>query len=73
MNDRVTRFYNSIVDAAEQSQSGLVELFIYYLNVEACHDREIPKRVTDCFLACNLAAPNVPARLPEGLKTRPPN
>ena len=72
MNDAVNRFYNSIENAANQSQSGLVELFVYFLTVEAGHGTATPKQVIDCFVACDLAPPkNVGARLSEGLKTAP--
>ena len=72
MTDAVSRFYNSIEDAANQSQSALVELFVYHLTVEAGQDSATPKQVSDCFVACDLAAPKgVAARLSEGLKTRP--
>ena len=30
MTDAVNRFYNTIEDAASQSQSALVELFVYF-------------------------------------------
>lgn len=73
MTDAVNRFYNSIEGAAGQSQSRLVELFIYFLTVELNHESVTPKQVAACFADCDLAVPgNVGARLSEGLKTRPP-
>ena len=73
MNDAVNRFYNSIEGAASQSQTSLVELFVYFLTVELGQDAAIPKQVADCFEACDLTVPaNVSARLSEGLKARPP-
>lgn len=72
MTDAVNRFYNSIEDAASQSQSALVELFVYYLTVEAGQDSATPREVSDCFASCDLVVPkNVGARLSEGLKTKP--
>jgi len=72
MTDAINRFYNSIEDAASQSQSALVELFMYYLTVEAGQDYAVPKEVGDCFAKCDLVIPkNVGARLSEGLKTKP--
>ncbi|BBE32736.1 hypothetical protein [Sphingosinicella microcystinivorans] len=73
MNDAVNRFYNSIEDVASQSQSGLVELFVYFITVELGQETAIPKQITDCFEACDLTVPaNVSARLSEGLKAKPP-
>lgn len=73
MNDAVNRFYNSIEGAANQSQSGLVELFAYFLTVELGQEAATPKQIIDCFDACDLTVPaNVSARLSEGLKAKPP-
>ena len=73
MNDAVNRFYNSVEGAATQSQSGLVELFVYFLTVELGQETATPKQVAECFQACDLAVPaNIGARLSEGLKGRPP-
>lgn len=73
MTDAVNRFYNSIQDAAVQNASTLVELFVYFLTVEVGQESATPKQVSDCFVACDLAAPKgVTARLSEGLKTKPP-
>ena len=72
MTDAVNRFYNTIEDAANQSQSALVELFVYFLTVELGKDAATPKQVSECFDACDLLAPKgVAARLSEGLKTKP--
>lgn len=72
MTDEVNRFYDSIEDAKNQSQSALIEFFVYYLTVEAGHASATPKQVVDCFIACDLVAPkSVGARLSGGLKTRP--
>lgn len=73
MTAAVNRFYNSIKDAAGQSQSVLVELFVYFLTVELGQETATPKQVADCFSACDLVVPgNVAARLSEGLKGKPP-
>lgn len=72
MIDSVDRFYNSIENAESQSQSALVELFVYFLTVELGQDAATPKQVSECFGACDLAAPKgVSARLSEGLRTKP--
>lgn len=73
MTTAVNRFYNSIENAANQSQSALVELFVYFLTAELGQDAATPKQVAECFSACDLAVPgNVAARLSEGLKGKPP-
>ncbi|MEA1672191.1 hypothetical protein [Nitrospirillum sp. BR 11163] len=73
MNNAVNRFYNSIEGAASQSQSGLVELFVYFLTVELGQEAASPKQIIDCFEACDLTVPaNVSARLAEGLRSKPP-
>ena len=70
MTDGVNRFYNSIKNASDQSQAGLIELFVYFLTVESGQDIATPKQVNECFVACDLVSPkNVAARLSEGLKT----
>lgn len=73
MTDAVNRFYNAIEKAADQSQAALVELFVYFLTVEAGQEVVTAKEVANCFEACDLGVPkNVGARLSEGLKGRPP-
>lgn len=73
MTDAVNRFYNSIEKPANQSQSSLVELFVYFLTVEAGQESTTPKEVSDCFVSCDLVVPkNVSARLSEGLNAKPP-
>lgn len=72
MSEAANRFYNSIENPTWQSQSALVELFVYFLTVELGQESATPRQVADCFAACDLAVPgNVAARLSEGLKTRP--
>lgn len=72
MTNPVNRFYNSIENSASQSQSALVELFVYFLTVEAGQDTATPKQVAECFSECDLVVPaNVGARLSEGLKSKP--
>src|SRR5262245_8271020 len=73
MTTGVNRFYNSIEEAASQSQNALIELFVYYLTVELGQETATPKQVADCFADWDLVIPgNVGARLREGLKTKPP-
>lgn len=72
MTDAVNRFYNSIENAADQNQTALIELFVYFLTVEMGQEAATPKQVTDCFVACDLAPPkNVAARLSSGLSGTP--
>jgi len=72
MTDAVNRFYNTMEDAASQSQSALVEFFVYFLTVELGQNAATPKQVRECFAACDLMVPKgVAARLSEGLKTKP--
>jgi hypothetical protein len=73
VTNAVNRFYNSIEKVAEQSQTALVELFVYFLTVEFGQESATPKQVADCFVACDLGMPkNIGARLSEGLKGKPP-
>jgi hypothetical protein len=73
MISNVNRFYSSIENAAGQSQSALVELFVYFLTVESAQESATPKQVAECFAACDLVVPgNVGARLSEGLKSKSP-
>ncbi len=73
MTTAVNRFYNSIENAPGQSQSALVELFVYFLTVESGQESATPKQIAACFAACDLVVPgNVGARLSEGLKSKPP-
>jgi sigma54-dependent transcription regulator len=72
VTDTVNRFYNSIENAANESQSNLVGLFLYFLTVEVGQETATAKQICDCFVACDLAAPaGIAARLSEGLKTKP--
>jgi hypothetical protein len=72
MTTAVNRFYNSIEQAANQSQSALVELFVYFLTVELGQGTATPKQVAECFAECDLVVPgNVGARLSEGIKSKP--
>jgi len=74
VTDAVNRFYNSIENAADQTQASLVELFVYFLTVEKGQDAATPAQVAACFEACDLGVPkrNVAARLSEGVGQRPP-
>jgi len=46
---------------------------VYFLTVELSQESATAKQVSDCFVACDLAAPKgVAARLSAGLKTKPP-
>lgn len=73
MIDAVNRFYNSINNAQNLSQSALVELFLYFLTVELGQESVTAKEIAQCFIDCDLGIPkNVAARLSEGLKGKPP-
>lgn len=74
MTDAANRFYNSIENAARQTQASLVELFVYFLTVEVGQEFATPTQVADCLDACDLGVPrkNVAARLSDGLKGKPP-
>ena len=73
MTNAVNRFYNSIENAADHTQSSLIELFVYFLTVEAGQEWATSREVNDCFAACDLAVPKgVSARLSDGLKAKPP-
>ena len=73
MSDAVNHFYSSIENASSESQNALVELFVYFLTVEAGYEAATSRQVAECFSACDLVVPaNVGARLSEGLKAKPP-
>lgn len=74
MTDAVNRFYNSIENAANQTQATLVDLFVYFLTVEAGQDSATAAEVANCLDACDLGVlrKNVAARLSEGVKRKPP-
>lgn len=72
MTDAVNRFYNSIDNPITQSQSSLIELFVYFLTVELDQDSATAKEVDQCFTDCDLTPPKATgARLSEGFKARP--
>lgn len=73
MIDATNRFYNSIEDASNLSQSALVELFVYFLTVELGEESATTKKITECFTACDLvASKSIGARLSEGVKGKNP-
>ena len=73
MTEAVNRFYNSIDKPNEKSRTEIIELFVYFLTVEAGEDFATPKQVADCFLACDLPAPaGTSVLLSRGLKSKPP-
>ena len=51
MTDVGIRFYDSIENVTDRSQVGLVELFVYYLTVEASQDTATSEKMNDCFEA----------------------
>lgn len=73
MTDAVNRFYSSISDTQNLSESALVELFLYFLTVDLGQKSATAKEVAQCFEDCDLGTTkNVSARLSEGLKGKPP-
>jgi hypothetical protein len=72
MRDAVNRFYNSIENVSGQSQSALIDLFVYFLTVELCKDAATAKDIDQCFRDCDLTPPKATsARLGEGFRTKP--
>lgn len=72
MTEAINRFYNSIEDVEKESQTALIELFVYFLTVELGGDVAHSKKVIECFNDCDLTPPsNVGTRLSEGLKSKP--
>ena len=72
MTDAVNRFYNSIENVADLSQAALVDLFVYFLTIEAGHESATAQQVNDCFTACDLAPPGyVAVYLSQGLSATP--
>jgi len=66
------RFFNSIDDAENLSPGGLIDLFVYYLTVEAGEPAVTARGINDCFHACDLSAPaRTCAHFSEGLKSEP--
>lgn len=72
MTVAVNRFFNSIEEASSQTQTALIELFVYFLTVELAQEAATGKEVNQCFIDCDLTPPKATvARLSEGLKTKP--
>lgn len=72
MSDAINRFYNTIDNAHNVSQSALIDLFMYFLTVERKQEYVTAKDISQCFSDCDLEVPkNVAARLSEGLKKKP--
>lgn len=72
MMDAVNRFYSSIERASEQSQSSLIELFMYFLTVECAKESVSAKDIDQCFVFCHQTPPKATAtRLSEGFRAKP--
>jgi hypothetical protein len=72
MSEGASRFFNSIDDPANLKEADLIDLFVYYLTVEAGKDAANATSVADCFKACDLTPPNTTAvYLTRGLKSVP--
>lgn len=72
MTEGASRFFNSIEDSSRLSEAELIDLFVYYLTVEAEYDAANATNVAECFKACDLTPPTRTApHLSEGLKSKP--
>jgi hypothetical protein len=67
-----SRFYNSIKSVGNVTQGDLIDLFVYYLAVEAAEPVVTPALVKQCFVECDIPPPTrIPAHLSEGVRSRP--
>jgi Predicted pPIWI-associating nuclease len=72
MNDGVNRFFGSINGAASFKDSELVDLFVYYLTVEAGAAAATVTQIGESFEICDLTPPTrLAPYLSEGLKSTP--
>jgi hypothetical protein len=72
MSDGASRFFNSINDAANLKDADLIDLFVYYLTVEAGKNAATATAVVECFRACDLTPPtSTSVYLSRGLKSAP--
>lgn len=72
MSEGASRFFNAIQDAAKRSDAELIDLFVYYLTVEADNAAASASGIEDCFRACHLTPPaRIRAHLSEGLRSKP--
>lgn len=72
MSKGANRFYNSVDGASELAPRDLVELFVYYLTVEAGESAASAKAVDACFEVCDLPPPKrTAAHLSEGVTSKP--
>lgn len=58
MSESANRFFRSIKDADKLAPDKLTDLFVYYLTVELGQDGATGSQVDECFVACDLNAPN---------------
>lgn len=71
MSEGAVRFLNSIDEAAFLKEGELIDLFVYYLAVEA-GELATSTSIGECFKACDLTPPTRTAPyLSEGLKSHP--
>src|SRR5690242_1312487 len=72
MIEGASRFFNSVHDAANLKEADLIDLFTYYLTVEAGMPAANATSIADCFKSCDLTPPNTTAvYLSRGLKSVP--
>jgi hypothetical protein len=72
MSEGVSRFFNSIEDAALLSEREWTDFFVYYLTIEAAVGAANATKIAECFKACDLTPPaRTASHLSEGLKSRP--
>ena len=72
MSEGAKRFFNGIENAAHLKESDLIDLFVYYLTIEAASGAANAVSVDECFKACDLTPPvSTAPYLSKGLKSRP--
>jgi hypothetical protein len=72
VGEGVLRFFRSIQNAEKLSSGETIDLFAYYLTIEAGEPAVTARAINSCFRACDLTPPlRTPAHLSEGLKSRP--
>jgi hypothetical protein len=68
MTEGTDRFYGALPNAANISDRGLVEWFVYFITVELGKEAARVKSVNGCFATCDLAVPSrTAAYLSEGV------
>ena len=58
MSEGIKRFFNSINKAKDLKTQDLIGLFVYYITIEKGEDAATARKVSDCFLSCELSPPS---------------